>query len=129
MPPRKRAGTSPAPATPAEQPATSSTYSQPATTRLTPLQALHAEIDRTNAAIEWLAEQIHALTPDQLIRGTRSVKRTEDANGIRTVTEAGSTRHELLALFIEERRHLHALCRDALATKSTDTGGGWPRAS
>lgn len=122
---RKRVSAPPAPAQSA-----SPTYGTGERSTITPQEALLREIDRTNAAIDWLQIQIHALTSDQLIRGTRSVKRIEDASGVRTVTEAGSTRHELLALFIEERRHLHALCRDALSMRGPDsTSGGWPRAS
>lgn len=106
----------------------SGTYSA-ATGAVSPLEALHREIDRTTAAVEWLQTQIRTLTPEQLTRGTRSVKRIEDSTGTRTVTEAGNTRHELLALYMEERRHLHALIRDALQVKTTDNAGGWPRAS
>jgi hypothetical protein len=65
--------------------------------------------------VEWLAEQVAALGSDALVKGTRFVRTTTDAAGNRTtVAEAGAARHELLALFLDERRHLRALCRDAL---------------
>lgn len=107
---------------------TDPTYGTPA--QVTAHEALLAEIARTSGAVEWLQAQVAELSPDQLIRGTRSVKRTEDATGTKTVTEAGTARHELLQLLIEERRHLHALCRDALNVKTPlgEPSGGWPRA-
>lgn len=107
------------------------TYGSAAGQRVvTPQAALAAEIARTNAAVEWLAVQVGELKPDALIRGTKSIRRTEMSDGsVKTVTEAGSVRNELLALFIEERRHLHALCRDALSVKTVEPpSGGWPRA-
>lgn len=103
-------------AAPAEQPATYGT-ARPIGTKA----ALSAEIARTNAAVEWLHTQIGALTPDQLIRGTKFVRRTQsEKDGESTVTEAGAVRHELLALYLEERRHLHALIRDGLAHLDAD---------
>ena len=109
---------------------TGSTYGTPDAT-LTPQAALLAEIARSAGAVEWLSKQVAELKADQLIRGTKSVRRIEDADGgIKTITEAGTARHELLQLFIEERRFLHALCRDALTVKSSEPSppGGWPRA-
>jgi hypothetical protein len=110
--------------------ASARTYGTP-NAAITPREALLAEIARTTGAIEWLQQEIAQLEPEQLYRGTRSVKRVDNGDGgTRTTTEAGSTRHELLALFIEERRHLHALCRDALSLKQPDAPtGGWPRAT
>jgi hypothetical protein len=96
-----------------------------------PQAALLAEIARTAGVVDWLAGQVGELKPDQLIRGTKSIRRIEDADGsVKTITEAGTARHELLQLFIEERRHLHALCRDALNVKSSGptATGGWPSA-
>lgn len=106
------------------------TYGTAAVNPLAPQEALLAEIARTNAAVEWLAGQVGELKPEQLVRGTKSIRRTEESDGsVKTVTEAGSARHELLALFIEERRHLHALCRDALSVRTAEPPtGGWPRA-
>lgn len=83
--------------------------------------ALAEEIARTHASVEWLREQIAALSPGDLIRGTKYVRRTEsEKDGTSTTTEAGATRHELLQLYIEERRHLHALIRDGLAHLDAD---------
>lgn len=106
------------------------TYGAIGSEPISPQAALVAEIARTNAAIEWLAAQVGELKPAELIRGTKSIRRIEDSDGsVKTVTEAGSVRHELLALFIEERRHLHALCRDALSVRTAEPPtGGWPRA-
>jgi hypothetical protein len=104
----------------AATPATSATYGgtpRPITTKA----ALAAEIARTNAAVEWLQGQIAALAPTDLIRGTKFVRRTEsEKDGTSTTTEAGAVRHELLALYLEERRHLHALIRDGLAHLDAD---------
>lgn len=106
------------------------TYGAALPVPISPHAALLAEIARTNAAVEWLAAQVGELKPEALHRGTKSVRRTEDSDGsVKTVTEAGNVRHELLSLFIEERRHLHALCRDVLSVKpSGEPPGGWPRA-
>ena len=86
---------------------------------LSALQALQAELARTAGAVEWLREQVARLTPDQLVRGTRFVRRTDGTRGTATVTEVGSARHELLRLYMEERRHLHALCRDIIGGPET----------
>ena len=95
--------------------------------------ALDDEIRRTAGAIEWLQTQVAALEPDQLTKGTKFVRTTTAPGGEKTtVAEAGVARHELLQLLIEERRHLHALCRDALAADqragAPPAAGGWPRA-
>ena len=95
--------------------------------------ALDEEIRRTAGAVDWLQEQVAALEPDQLTKGTKFVRTTTAADGSKTtVAEAGVARHELLQLLIEERRHLHALCRDALAADqragTPPAAGGWPRA-
>lgn len=80
-----------------------------------PRAVLLAEMARTTAAVEWLHEQISALGPEALVKGTRFVRTTTDEDGRKvTVAEAGTVRHGLLALYIDERRHLHELCRDAL---------------
>ncbi len=81
--------------------------------------ALLGELARTEAAVEWLREQVAQLEPEQLVRGTKYVRRTEKDGEIATTTEAGAARHELLQLYMEERRFLHALCRDALAIKES----------
>jgi hypothetical protein len=91
------------------------TYGTPQS--LTARDALLAELGRTSGAVEWLREQIGALTPDQLVRGTKYVRRTEKDGDVATTTEAGAVRHEWLQLYMEERRFLHALCRDALSLK------------
>lgn len=93
------------------------TYGTPET--LTARDALLAELGRTSGAVEWLRTQVAALEPDQLVRGTRYVRRTEKDGEVATTTEAGAARHELLQLYMEERRFLHALCRDALAMKDS----------
>jgi hypothetical protein len=105
--PRTRvAAAPPAPEGPA------ATYGTPEA--VTARRALDDEIARTSAAVEWLREQIAGLTPDQLIKGTKSVRRTEEGGDVKTTTEAGMVRHPWLALYMEERRFLHALCRDGL---------------
>jgi hypothetical protein len=95
---------------------------------LTARDALLAELGRTSGAVEWLREQIGALTPDQLVRGTKYVRRTEKDGDVSTTTEAGAVRHEWLQLYMEERRFLHALCRDALALKEAPGESAWPTA-
>jgi hypothetical protein len=92
------------------------TYGTPQS--LTARDALLAELGRTSGAVEWLREQIGGLTPDQLVRGTKYVRRTEKDGDVSTTTEAGAVRHEWLQLYMEERRFLHALCRDALASRN-----------
>jgi hypothetical protein len=86
---------------------------------LTARDALLAELARTSGAVEWLRGQVAELQPDQLVRGTKYVRRTEKDGEVATTTEAGAARHELLALYMEERRFLHALCRDALAMRDS----------
>lgn len=87
-----------------------------------PASALLAEIARTTAAVEWLAGEVAALGAEALVKGTRYVRTTTDKDGIKTtVAEAGTVRHGLLSLYIEERRHLHELCRSALRLRIDET--------
>ena len=103
------------------------TYGTPAA--LSAREALLAELGRTSGAVEWLRAQIGGLTPDQLVRGTKYVRRTEKDGEVATVTEAGAVRHEWLQLYMEERRFLHALCRDALSLREQPAGDvSWPTA-
>jgi len=89
-----------------------------------PREVLLAEIARTQAAVEWLAGQVAALDTDALIKGTRYVRTTTTEDGKRkTVAEAGTARHELLALYMEERHHLRGLCRDALRVDLEEDDG------
>lgn len=91
------------------------TYGNGSTPSTDPVAVLLAEITRTAAAVEWLGEQVATLGPEALVKGTRFVRTTTNEAGEKvTVAEAGTVRHGLLALYIEERRHLHELCRDAL---------------
>lgn len=89
-----------------------------------PRAVLLAEIARTTAAVEWLAEQVKALDVDQLVKGTKFVRTTTTADGEKTTTaEAGVIRHGLIALYLEERHHLRGLCRDAMRMDiEEDTG-------
>ena len=91
-----------------------------------PAEVLLAEIARTTAAVQWLHEQVSTLGAEALVKGTRFVRTTTDDNGKKvTVAEAGVVRHGLLTLYLEERQHLRALCRDALRIRpEEDTGEG-----
>lgn len=101
---------------------------------LTARAALDEEIRRTAGAISWLQVQVAELNPEHLTKGTKFVRTVTASDGTKsTVAEAGMARHPLLQLLIEERKHLHALCRDALAvdarTASPPSVGPWSRAS
>jgi hypothetical protein len=109
---RTRKAAASAPAAEAAPPAPPATYGTPVS--LAARDALLAELARTNAAVEWLRGEVAKLTPDQLIRGTRYVRRTEKDGDVATTTEAGAARHEFLALYMEERRFLRQLVIDAL---------------
>jgi hypothetical protein len=84
-----------------------------------PGEGLLAEVHRTAGVIAWVEAQIVRVTgetPDNLVRGTRSVKRSEHSqNGTETVTEAGPGVHEWLQLWQKERRHFVEVCRVTLA--------------
>lgn len=101
-----------------------STYGTPDEADVDPKAVLVAEIARTEAAVAWLAERIGALDPDSLVKGTKFVRTTTNAEGEKTTTaEAGVVRHGLVALYLEERHHLRGLCRDALRMDiEEDTG-------
>lgn len=107
-----------------------STYGAGDAKPTTARDALLSEISRTQASIEWLSVQLGELKPEQLVTGTKFVRTTTNPEGGKTVVaEAGSVRHELLALFIEERRHLHALCRDLISAEAKGPAvGSWPAA-
>lgn len=83
-----------------------------------PAQALLEEIARTAGVIDWLGEQVERVAgdrPDNLVQGTRSVKRVELPDGHITTTEVGPMVHEWVKLWQAERRHLANVCRIALA--------------
>jgi hypothetical protein len=83
-----------------------------------PAEGLLAEVHRTAGAIAWLEAQIIRVTgdaPDTLIRGTRSLKRTETEDGTFTTTEVGPGVHDWLQLWQRERQHFVQVCRVTLA--------------
>lgn len=91
-------------------------YGLPVTTD--PAQALLDEIARTAGHVAWLGAQIERIggdDPDNLIRGTRSVKRAVGGvNGDTTTTEVGPAVHLWLQLYQQERKHLVGVCAAAL---------------
>jgi hypothetical protein len=80
-----------------------------------PATALLEEVRRSSGAVKWIRARITALDPDVLICGTRYVRRTEDADGLTTVTEAGPGVHLWWRLYQEERKHLASVSSAALA--------------
>lgn len=99
------------------------TYGLPSDEAQDPRSVVLAEIARTTAAVEWLAAEVGSLSPEALVKGTRFVRTTTDAEGNKvTVAEAGVVRHGLLALYLEERHHLRGLCRDAMRMDIEDDG-------
>ncbi len=84
-----------------------------------PGEALLGEVRRTAGVVAWLDAQVQRVmgdSADNLIRGTRSIKRTDSAeHGLTTVTEAGPGVHEWLKLWQAERSHLVKVASAALA--------------
>lgn len=109
-----------------------------------PGTALLDEVKRTAGHVRWLQEKIQTLDPDNLIRGTRSVKRTvgQSVEGPVdvTATEVGPLIHVWLDLYLRERKHLAAVCKSALdagiaerqiqlAEQAGERAGRWLHAS
>lgn len=100
------------------------TYGAPPEKDPDPRSALLAEIARTEAAVEWLQQEVAALEADALVKGTRFVRTVTDNDGSKVTTaEAGVVRHGLVALYLEERHHLRGLCRDAMRMEIEDDSG------
>ena len=109
-----------------------------------PGTALLDEVKRTAGHVRWLQEKIQSLDPDNLIRGTRSVKRTvgQSVEGPVdvTATEVGPLISVWLELYLRERKHLAAVCKSALdagiaerqiqlAEQAGERAGQWLQAS
>lgn len=83
-----------------------------------PGTALLEEVHRSAGVVAWLGVQVERVagdTPDNLVRGTRGVRRVETPDGTTTTTEAGPGVHEWLRLWQHERAHLVKVCAAALA--------------
>lgn len=80
-----------------------------------PADGLLALVRETAGLVAWLREQAAALAPDDLIRGTRYVRRTEGPDGPVTVTEAGPGEHLWSVMYARERRNFADVCAKALA--------------
>lgn len=80
-----------------------------------PITALLDEVKRAAGAVAWLWDQVCALDPDGLIRGTRSIKRVNGPDGSTTTTEVGPAVHLWWQLWGQERDRLRVVSRDALA--------------
>lgn len=69
--------------------------------------------------VAWLREEVAALTPDALVRGTRYVRRVATTAGQypgeTTTTEAGATEHVLSQMYARERRIYADILAKAIA--------------
>jgi hypothetical protein len=82
---------------------------------ISPADALLQEVHRTAGHVAWLGERIQSLTPDDLVWSTaREVdKRATETPGIDTTQAA--VEHAWVRLYREERAHLAAVSKAALA--------------
>jgi hypothetical protein len=89
---------------------------------VSPSEGLIQEVHRTAGVIAWAEQQVIRIcgdTPDNLIRGTRSVKRTvgQSVEGPVdvTATEVGPLLNFWVDLWQKERRHFVDVCKTTLA--------------
>lgn len=82
-----------------------------------PAQALLEEIARTAGVVDWLGDQVERVVGervDNLVMGTRGIKRKQAPDGDTTLTEVGPLVHEWFKLWQVERRHLVRVCAETL---------------
>lgn len=84
-----------------------------------PDQILLGEVRRSAGIVAWLEVRVGDLEPEQVIRGTRHVRRVDTSAGqfpgSTTTTEAGPGEHLWSQMYARERRHLADVCAKAIA--------------
>jgi hypothetical protein len=82
-----------------------------------PAAALLEEVGRSAGAVEWLRARVVEVgaDPNDLVHGTRLVRRKTTDDGSETTTEIGPGVHLWVQLYQQERRHLADVCAKALA--------------
>lgn len=80
-----------------------------------PRDALLEEVYRTAGAVDWLHKQVQALTPDEVIWGRTEEVARDSGEFPGTDTTYSATAHAWIRLWQEERKHLLAVVKAAIA--------------
>lgn len=80
-----------------------------------PRDALLEEVYRTAGAVDWLHQQVQALTPDEVIWGRTELVERQAGEFPGTDTTFSAQAHAWVRLWQEERRHLVAVTKAAIA--------------
>lgn len=80
-----------------------------------PRDALLEEVYRTAGAVDWLHQQVQALTPDEVIWGRTEQVERQAGEFPGTDTTFSAQAHAWVRLWQEERRHLVAVTKAAIA--------------
>lgn len=80
-----------------------------------PREALAEEVYRTTGVVDWLAKQVAALEPDDVVWGVAQEVDKMSGENPGTDTTRKAVPNVWVDLFQRERRHLREVCRDAAA--------------
>lgn len=80
-----------------------------------PRDALLEEVYRTAGAVDWLHQQVQALTPDDVIWGRTEEVARDSGEFPGTDTTYSAAAHAWVRLWQEERKHLLAVVKAAIA--------------
>jgi hypothetical protein len=90
------------------------------TVPIDPIRALLDELGRAHAAVLFCEAQLDGLQPDQLVAGTRYMRRKSDGTTTETTTEVGPQLSVWVQLWHQERRALVTAAAEAVKAGAID---------
>lgn len=85
-----------------------------------PITALLDELGRAHAAVLFCEAQLGGVAPEQLVAGTRYMRRKSDGTATETTTEVGPQLNVWVELWHKERRHLVVAAAEAVKAGAID---------
>jgi hypothetical protein len=85
-----------------------------------PISALLDELGRAHAAVLFCEAQLAGVAPEQLVAGTRYMRRKSDGTATETTTEVGPQLNVWVELWHKERRHLVVAAAEAVKAGAID---------